>query len=143
MASIELGQPEGAQPSGAQPLIPGGSSTPPLAFHFETRFKADRSTQYTSNVQTITGLSDPTESVVVNGEQSLNGGDFTSSPVTLDDGDTLQLRQISSALASTQNVTTATIEGVVGSFVTITEAAEEVRTSFRRRAFVPWRRRAA
>lgn len=121
----------------------GDVANAPDQFFFETRFKADVSTQYESNIETIRGLSAPAQSVVVNGEQSINGAPFTSDSVGVESGDTLQLRQTSSATAAAQKAATATIGGVVGTFVTVTAAAFVPATSWRRRAFFVPRRRAA
>lgn len=143
MASIELGQPQGAQPDGAQPNIPGGTSTPPIQFYFETRYKAELDTQYVSNVVTLSGLSGPTTCEVADGEQSVNGDAFTAASVSVDDGDTLQLRRNSSEDAATQAEVSATIEGVTGRFVIVTDAAAAPTTPWRRRVVIPFRRRAA
>jgi hypothetical protein len=140
--------PEGFLPTGHLPdgYLPEGAATPggtPNQLYFDTRFKAELSTQYVSSVAVITGLSAPAESVVANGEQSVNGSAFTSGTVNVDTGDELRLRRDSSADPATPAAVTATIGSVVGSFVIVTAAAEVVRTSWRRRAVVPFRRRAA
>lgn len=121
-------------------VAPGESSD---QLHFETRFNAEVSTQYESNAEVIAGLAAPSESAVANGEQSLNGAAFTSANVTVNNGDTLKLRRTSSASAATQASATATIGSMVATFAIVTAAAEVVRTSWRRRAVLGFKRRVA
>ncbi len=134
--------PEGHFPSGHFPEVDGevGTASP---LYFETRFNAAIATEYVSNQQVISGLSAPVQSVVANGEQRVNGGAWTAAAVTVDNDDELELKQTSAAAASAQKAATATIDGVVSSFVTVTAAAEVARTNFRRRAIVSYRRRVA
>lgn len=110
--------------------MPQSGVAPPYQFHFETRFKASQSTEYVSSVATIGGLAGAVQSVVANGEQSVNGGAFTSDPVAIDNGDELRLRLSSSSLPETQVSATATIAGVVGTFVIVT-ASETPRRARR------------
>ena len=115
----------------------------PYQIYFETQFGVLIQTLYVSTTETIGGLSVPSLSVVSNGEQSVNGASFTASSVLVDNGDTLRLRHASSLLAATAQTTTATIGGMVGSFVTVTAAAADTRTHWSRRAAIASRRRVA
>jgi hypothetical protein len=153
-AALGVGMPSVPRPDGtidaadraqlAGVYMPGaGVDSTPYQFFFETRFQAAPATPYVSNTAVIAGLGAPSVSAVVNGEQSVNGAAFTAASVAIANGDELRVRQTSSALAATQKAATATIGGVVGTFVTVTAAAVVSRTSFRRRAIVPFKRRAA
>jgi hypothetical protein len=131
-----------AQLAGVYVASPGVSDNP-QQFFFETRFQAATATPYISSTAVIAGLGAPSTSTVENGEQSINGAAFTEDPVAVENGDELRIRQTSSAAASTQKVATATIGEIVGSFVTVTAAAEVARTRWGRRAAIGYRRRVA
>lgn len=134
--------PDGFYPEGFFPEVDTGT-TPPHQFFFETRFKAATATPYVSSTAVIAGLGAPSTSTVANGEQSVNGAAFTTDPAAIDNGDELRLRATSSAAAGTLSAATATIEGVVGTFAIVTAAAEQIRTSWHRRAVIAFRRRVA
>jgi len=139
--------PEGYFPDGYFPESDdGGSATPPVQFYFETRFKADLSTQYESSEAEILGLTAPSISTVANGEQRINGGEWTSAPLIVSNGDALQVRRDSSDTPGAQAQATATIEGVVGVYVIVTDEpapAAERPGAWKRRAVIPYQRRAA
>jgi hypothetical protein len=116
-------------------LASAPAGTSPYQFYFDTQFNVERSTLYVSSTAVIYGLSGSSTTSVTNGEQSVNGAAFTSSSVSISNGDTLRLRHTSSALASTAVTSTATIGSTVAAFVSITEAAEPARSRWNRRVF--------
>ncbi len=75
--------------------------TTPDAFTFVDVASAQFNTVYTSNTIAVTGINTAAAiSIVGGGEYSVNGGSYTSSPGTVDEGDTVSVR-----------VTTGVVEG--------------------------------
>jgi len=65
------------------------------------------STTIVSNPATVTGISDSTAISITGGDYKINGGSWTSSAGTVNNGDSVKVRQTSSASYST--MTTATL----------------------------------
>ena len=79
-------------------------------FTFDSIVDAETTTSYDSNVITITGLEECQEAFATNGAAfSVNGGAFSTNTQTVCDGDTIQLRMISSSANSTKKTTTFTV----------------------------------
>jgi len=96
--------------------------TIPDAFSFTAVNDATTSTAYTSNAVTVAGINAPANISVTGGEYRINGGAFTAAGGTVDDGDTVEVRQTSSANATTATTATVTIGGVSADFVVTTGA---------------------
>lgn len=96
----------------------------PDPFVFTDVVDADLSTVYTSNMITISGLT-PTYSVPVTmsagGTYSKNGGGYTSSAGTAQNGDTFTVRQTSSASYITAVNATLTVGGVSDTYTVTTK----------------------
>lgn len=102
----------------------GGGDTTPDAFTFNDVTNATLSTQYTSNTITISGIDSPAPISITGGTYSVNGGSHTSSPGTVENGNTVAVRVTSSASFSTAVNATLTI-GAVGDTYTVTTLAED------------------
>lgn len=103
----------------------------PAAFTFTDVTDASVSTQYTSDVVTVAGLTSGVSVTarVTGGTYSKNGGAFTSLAGTAQNGDAFRVRHTSSSSASTATNTSLTIGGVSDTFTTTTEAAPVSSTS--------------
>jgi hypothetical protein len=99
--------------------------TTPNAFTFTDVSGAALSTVETSNTITVAGLgSGVSVAVTVSGGTfSKNGGGYSSTPTTAQNGDTFAVRHTSSASNSTATNTTLTIGGVSDTFTSTTLAA--------------------
>jgi len=94
--------------------------TVPNAFGFNSQSGIAPSTAVTSNVITPSGYDTPTNISVAGGSYSINGGPFVTTAGTLSPGQSVAVRQTSSASYGTTTTTTLTIGGVAGTFVTTT-----------------------
>lgn len=101
--------------------------TVPNAFSFTDQTGVATNQEFTfSNVVTISGLTAPTPIRLMNysgGDYSINGGSWTSSPGTINNGDTLQLWNPSSASSGATKSMTVCIGGVVDVWSVTTAAA--------------------
>lgn len=99
--------------------------TTPNQFSFTDQTNVTTSTTITSNTITLSGIdAGATASVsITGGEYSKNGGAFTSSPGTAQNGDTFAVRHTSSGSNSTSVNTTLTVDTVSDTFTSTTEAA--------------------
>jgi hypothetical protein len=99
--------------------------TIPDAFSFTDVTDATASTQYTSDTITVAGLGvGATAAVAITGgTYSKNGGAYTSSAGTAQNGDTFSVRQTSSASNSTATDVVLTIGGVSDTYTVTTAAA--------------------
>ncbi len=106
--------------------------TTPDAFSFTDKTGVALSTLITSATTTVTGINSPAAISVVDGEYSVNGGAYTSSAGTVNNGNEVQVRHTSSAFNSTSTTTTLTIGGVNGTFTSTTVATNSAKdiTSF-------------
>jgi hypothetical protein len=97
------------------------SGTTPDPFIFTTQSNVPLNTGVTSNTITVSGLSAPTSVSVSGGQYSVNGGPFTSMAGTVSNGDTVAVRQTSSAsYARTTNI--ILIVGVTSTSFSVTTA---------------------
>jgi len=92
------------------------TDTEPDPFDFIDISDAELSTVYESNIVTITGLGAPSPTTITGGEYRINGGAYTSAAGNVSNGQTVQVRQTSSATEDTTTSTTLTIGGVDGIF---------------------------
>jgi hypothetical protein len=97
-------------------------SPAPQAFTFAPMTSVRLNSQVTSAAVTITGNTAPAAVTIVNGQYSIDGGDFTSAAGTINAGQTIRLQQTTASTTSTQTTTTVTVGGVSATFVTTTQA---------------------
>ncbi|MEO8137690.1 MAG: hypothetical protein ABI831_27375, partial [Betaproteobacteria bacterium] len=95
----------------------------PLPFSFTAQTGVVNSSVITSNTSTVTGITAPSPISIVGGEYAVNGGAYTAAAGTVINGDTVTLRQISSAGYSTMTTATLTIGGVSAAFNVTTQAS--------------------
>lgn len=96
----------------------------PNLFAFETAYNVDLATLTVSLPEIIAGNAQPASLVIDNGTYSINGGPFSSSGTTVTAGDSIRLRHVSAATYEAQVVTTLTLSGIVGQFVSVTKRDE-------------------
>jgi len=105
-----------------------GDSTPD-AFTLTAQTGVPLSSERTSAAITVAGLTAVT-GIGVSGASgssySINGGAFTSQPGAVANGDTVQVRHTSAATGNTTTITTLTIGGVTGGFVSVTLAVDPI-----------------
>lgn len=99
------------------------SDTTPDAFTFTDQFNVGTATVRTSNSITVSGIDTATAIAVTNGTYNINGGAFTAVPGTVVNGDIVQVRHTSSAVASTTVDTLLDIGGVQDTFSSTTAPA--------------------
>jgi hypothetical protein len=107
-------------PPGHVPHLPdttdggGGPDTIPDAFSFEDIIGVALSTEFTSNIITISGLgaADSADVSITGGTYSKNGGAYTSAATTAVNGDTFSVRRNSSGSYNTAVSVVLTIGGV-------------------------------
>ncbi|HQY47701.1 MAG TPA: FG-GAP-like repeat-containing protein, partial [Usitatibacteraceae bacterium] len=97
-------------------LLAGDLTPDPFAFN--AVFGAPRATEIFSNAITVGGLGAASPITVTGGAYSVNGGDFTSAPGFVVNGDTVRARVLSSAAYETVASATVTIGGAVGASAT-------------------------
>lgn len=100
--------------SGTFAVTTGDSA--PDAFSFTALTNQPLSTVETSNSITVSGITIAAPISVTGGSYSINGGAFVTSAGTVVVGDTVRVRQTSSASESTTTNTVLTIGGVNGTF---------------------------
>ncbi|MCW9000453.1 MAG: BspA family leucine-rich repeat surface protein [Kangiellaceae bacterium] len=108
----------------------GGSSAPPPdltpnSFSFAEVADVELSTVIESDPVTISGIDDSVTVSITGGEFSINGGSFTSSAGTINNGQTIALRITSSDSFSTSVDASVTVGGVSGTF-RVTTLAEDL-----------------
>lgn len=113
-------------PSGGMPVqvLSGslGSDTTPSAFSFVDQTGVAVSSVTTSNAITVSGINAASTISVTGGQYQINGGAWVSTSGTVVNGDSVNVRQTSSASYSTQTDTVLTIGGVSDTFSVTTRA---------------------
>lgn len=101
-----------------KPLVSSIISVPtaPAPGAFTAVTNVAPSTVVTSNAVTVTGINWPAAILISGGEYSISGGAYTSATGTVSNGDTVTLRQVSSASYSTQTDAVLTIGGISSTF---------------------------
>ncbi len=100
--------------------------TTPEAYSFLSVEEATPSTAYISESITVAGINAPAAISITGGEYSINGGDFTAVAGEISNGDTVTVRQTSSANTSTTTLVTLTIGGVEGTYSVTTTSVEPI-----------------
>jgi hypothetical protein len=108
----------------------GGSDDVPNSFSFTDQTSVALSTVTASNTLTVSGIDTASAISVTGGEYRINGGSYTSTSGTINNGDTFQVRHTSSASFSTATNTVLTIGGVSDTFTTTTLAADSTPNAF-------------
>ena len=98
------------------------TDTTPDQFYFTDLSGVALGAVMTSNTITVSGLAAATAINVSGGTYSINGGAYTSSSGTISNGQTVNVRHVSSYNYSTNVDTTLNIGGVVDTFTTTTYA---------------------
>ena len=97
--------------------------TEPDSFSFTSQANVARSTDVTSNTETITGLEVPAHISVINGTYSIGcNGTFTGDPATIANGETVCVRHVAAGGFSTSKTSTLTVGGVAATFTSTTLA---------------------
>jgi hypothetical protein len=100
-----------------------GSDTTPDTMTFTDLDDQNRSTQVTSNIITVTGISAAVPVTTSLGSASINGGTFSNSPGNITNGQTLQLRMTTDSAYSTAKSLTVTVGNGQATWTTTTEDA--------------------
>lgn len=98
----------------------------PDIFVYTPKIDADLSTNYDSNIVTITGVSGSVPISISDGEYRINGGSWTSGIGVINNNNTLQLRRISSSAYETEVLTTVTVGTYSTPFKITTKTEESV-----------------
>jgi uncharacterized repeat protein (TIGR01451 family) len=106
------------------------ADTTPDAFSFTPLTGVTLSTPIVSNAITVAGIDAPAAISVVGGLYSIDGGAFTAVSEAVSLGQTVRVRQTSSANALTSTTATVTIGGVAGTFTVTTVAADTTPDAF-------------
>ncbi len=92
------------------------SDTTPDAFTFTDQAGVSLNSLRESNSITVVGITAPSPISIIGGEYKIGAGSYTSAPGTVNNGDTITVRQTSSASFSTTTNATLTIGGVSDTF---------------------------
>jgi hypothetical protein len=92
------------------------ADTTPDAFPFTNQTDVPLNTLIISNAITVAGINSPSPISITGGEYSINGGAYTAAAGTVNNNDTVRVRQTSSASFNTTTDATLTIGGVSGVF---------------------------
>ncbi len=95
----------------------------PEPFSFAAKTDVDLATAYTASA-TITGINDAAPISVSNGEYAIGDGDFTSAAGTIESGETVTLKVLSSTNFSTETAAVLDIGGVKGTLAVTTLAQD-------------------
>ncbi|MSR09463.1 MAG: hypothetical protein EXR82_08085 [Gammaproteobacteria bacterium] len=107
------------------------ADTTPEAFSFVDQTGVNPATQITSAPVTITGITAPTAVSVVGGAYSVGcTATFVNVTGTISNGQSVCVRQLSSALGTTPVTTTLTVGGVADGFISTTRALDTTPAPF-------------
>jgi hypothetical protein len=129
------------RPLPALAMLPQGTApdTTPDQFTFTDQSGVATSSTITSASVTITGITAAAAISVTSGTYDINAsGSFTSSPGTVNSGDTVRARHTSSASYLTAINTVVTIGGVVDTFTSITQGDPALAAYLRRPFSFNW-----
>ncbi len=111
--------------SGSYAVTTGTADTTPDAFGFPAVVDAPLDSLQTSAPITVSGISAAAPVSVSGGQYSVNGQAFGDASSTVNNGDKLRLRQVSSSQFSTTTTAVLTIGGVAGSWELSTAAIDD------------------
>jgi hypothetical protein len=101
----------------------------PDPFNFISQTGLSLSTTIVSNPITVTGINSPAAISISVGDYQINGGSWSSSAGTVNNGDTVMVRLTSSGSYSALTTATLTIGGVSGAFNVTTAASGDPNAS--------------
>ncbi|CCN45972.1 putative Large exoprotein involved in heme utilization or adhesion [Vibrio nigripulchritudo MADA3029] len=107
--------------------------TVPNAFSLQptvTGLPPELSVVVTSNTITVSGINTATPISITDGEYSINGGAFTNTAGTVNNGDTVQVRHTTANAYSTLTTTTLDIGGVTDTFVSTTKTLDTTPNAY-------------
>jgi hypothetical protein len=104
--------------------------TTPEQFYFDDQIDVALNTLIPSNIITVAGINAPSPISVAGGEYSINGGDYTSTASTVNNGQNIRVRQTSSSSYSTTTNATLTIGSVSDTFSVITIAPPQYTINY-------------
>ncbi|MDZ7593853.1 MAG: Ig-like domain-containing protein, partial [Thiobacillus sp.] len=116
--------------AGAFDVTTLAQDTTPDTFTFTAQTGAALSSVATSDTITVAGINSAANISIAGGIYSINGGAYVSAPGTVNNGQTVTVRQTASASYSTLTTATLTIGGIAGAFDVTTLAAPAVITSY-------------
>jgi hypothetical protein len=96
------------------------SDATPDPFSFTAQFGAAPGAVVESNAITVAGINTAAAIGIAGGSYSINGGAYVTTAGTVNNGDTVTVRQTASAAYSTQTTATLAIGGVSGAFHVVT-----------------------
>lgn len=103
--------------------LPTAADTTPNAFTFTPQTNVALGATATSNEITVSGINAPTAISVTGGSYSIDGGTYTTAPLTVNNGQTVTVRHTAATTNSATTTTRLTIGGVSGDFTSTTVAA--------------------
>jgi hypothetical protein len=106
------------------------ADTTPDDFTFTDQTGVAVNTSITSNAITVSGINSPSVITVTNGAYSINSGAFDTASGTVNNGDTVRVRVISSNTVETSVDATLSIGGVTDTFSVSTIAADTTPDAF-------------
>jgi len=107
-----------------------GPDTVPDVFSFTAQTGVTLTTLVSSNTITVAGINIAAPISITNGEYQINGGSWILSSGTVNNGDTVTVRQTTSSSFSTKTDAVLTIGGVSGTFSATTQAADAIPDAF-------------
>jgi hypothetical protein len=111
-----------------------GSTVAPHAFAFQTEVPVARDKVVVSNPIIVTGTNAPAPVSIVGGQYSIDGGDLTSAPGTVNSGQAVVVSHTSAGGYSSQTDTTLSVGGITGTFSSVTDPLHTTPHAF---AFAP------
>jgi hypothetical protein len=102
----------------------------PDAFAFTAQTGVALNAVVTSNTITVAGINLPSAISIAGGSYSINGGAYTAAAGSVNNGNTVSVRQTASGSDSTTTTATLTIGGVNGAFSATTVAADTTPDAF-------------
>lgn len=110
--------------------VSNSTDTTPDVFVFNDQTGVAINTTVTSNAITVTGITAAAGISVTGGNYSVNNGTFTTTPGTVNAGDVVRVRHVSSSLALSSTNTILTIGGVSDTFTSTTIGADTTPNAF-------------
>ncbi|MCX4026047.1 right-handed parallel beta-helix repeat-containing protein [Endozoicomonas sp. SM1973] len=93
-----------------------GNDNTPDNFQFSPITNAERSTNVESSSVIIQGINTPAQVKINVGEYSINGGSYTNAPATIENGQSIRVRLMSSQQYESSTSSTLTIGGISSDF---------------------------
>lgn len=104
--------------------------TTPNSFSFITQSDVQLNTPIFSSTAVVSGINNSTPVSISGGEYSIDGGVYTSGPGTINNGQSLTIRQISASTFDSTTTSTITVGGVLSVFTTVTRSPNTTPDDF-------------